>query len=516
MTPAVPPNSGTGCDSDEVVHLRANAIGFFGALAESVSNVGPSAGIALIISVMFVTAGNGTWLSWVITSAILLAVAYCCSQVLTRFTTAGGLIGIVDTTGFKISAVAVAGCVLAFGVFASPANVLGTGLLFQNWFNAIGVGSSHWLLLGISLAAIILGFGLAARDIGLSAHVMLVLEFVTLGLIGVLMTIVLVNHHGSIFDTRQLQLHGVSLHQVLLGSVAGMFAVVSFECSATLGDETRDPRKTIPRSLFGSVAVAAFVFITASYVMTLGFEGLKGGLAASADPLGDLAKMNGVGWLRYIALLGVAVSYFGVVVAFTNWTARVMYTLARDGALPRYFAKIDSRTRTPLRATLTLAAIATVYIIVFVISGNATLTVFGYMATAGGLMYTIGYVIALATLGVDGFVKRRNVLVLIAGGFGAAGFAYAIYNSVNPLPPYPLSLWTLVGVGVGVASIFAGVVLWLTRARVLATFGQSVREDTALAEVAELDETDDEPFLPASRTATMATAAAINGPGGQQ
>jgi hypothetical protein len=71
-------------------------------------------------------------------------------------------------------------------------------------------------------------------------------------------------------------------------------------------------------------------------------------------------------------------------------------------------------------------------------------------------------------------------------------------------------------VGVGVASILAGVVVWLTRARVLATFGQSVREDTALAEVAELDEADDEPLVPASRGATMATAAAINGPGGQQ
>jgi amino acid transporter len=475
-------------------HLRPNAVGFFGALAESVSNVGPSAAVALVIPVVFLSAGGGTWLSWVIITAILLAVAYCCSQVLTRVVTTGGLIGIVDTTGFKIGAVAVAGCVLGFGLFASPANVLGTGLLFENWFNAIGVSSSHWLLLAISLVAIVVGFGLAARDIGLSAHVMLVLEFATLALIGVLMTIVLVKHHGSIFDSSQLQLTGISLHQILLGTVAGMFAVVSFECSATLGDETRDPRRTIPRSLFGSVAVAGFTFITASYVMTLGFEGVKGGMAASADPLGDLAKMNGVGWLRYPVLLGVAVSYFSVIVAFTNWTTRVMYTLARDGVVPAYFAKIDPRTRTPLRATLWLAAIATAYMIVLVATGSDTLIVWGYMATAAGMMYTIGYVIALATLGVDGFVKRRNLLMLIAGGFGALAFAYAIYNSVNPLPAYPLSLWTLIGVGVGAASILAGVVLWATRARVLNTFGQSVREDTEWATLVEEDAPGSDPM----------------------
>jgi 4-amino-4-deoxy-L-arabinose transferase-like glycosyltransferase len=110
------------------------------------------------------------------------------------------------------------------------------------------------------------------------------------------------------------------------------------------------------------------------------------------------------------------------------------------------------------------------------------------------MMYTIGYVIALATLGVDGFVKRRNLLMLIAGGFGAAAFAYAIYNSVNPLPAYPLSLWTLIGVGVGAASILAGVVLWATRARVLNTFGQSVREDTEWATLVEEDATGSDPM----------------------
>lgn len=476
-SPAAPPST---------QRLRANAVGFFGTLAQSVSDIGPSPSVALVVPLVFALAGNGSWLSWVLVTAVLLCVAFCCAELAKRYATTGGLIGLVAITGLRTPALAVAGCVLGFVILGSPANVLGTGILFQHWLNALGVASSTGLLLALSLASLAAGFYLSYRGIRLSATALLVIEGITLSFIGILIVIVGIRHqHGSIVDSSQLSLKGVSLRDILLGSAAAAFAVSSFECSATLGEESRQARRTIPRSLYTSVSFAGGLFIVASYVMTLGFEGTKLSLATSADPLSDLTKLYGVGVLRYFILLGVALGYFAVIVAFTNWSARVIFTLAREGVVPRYFAAVDQRTQTPKRAVIALAAITLAGIILLVIVHQATLVVWGYMATAAALMYVVAYILAMLALGVYGIRELRSGLMLIAGVAGSVAFGYALYSSVYPAPHYPLSVWTWAGVGVGAASCIVALALRASGAGVVRSFGRSVQMDTALANMDE-------------------------------
>jgi amino acid transporter len=399
--------------------LRANTVGFFGVLAQSISDIAPSASVALVVPIVFVIAGTGAWLSWLIVTGVMLCVAYCCAEFTKRFATTGGLIGIVAGTGFRTTALAASGCVLAFVLWASPANVLGTGLLFEGWLRALGVGSSRGLLLGLSLVALALGFSISYRDMRISAMVMLAIESFTLIAIGILMIIVLAEHkHGRAFDSSQLSLTGVSPHRILLGSATAIFAVASFECSATLGLETRQAREVIPRSLFTSILLAGGLLTAASYVMTLGFEGTSVSLATSVDPLSDLSRLYGVSWLRYVLLFGVAFGYFANIVAFTNWGARSVFTLAREGLLPNYFAAVDRRTETPARAVAALAVMALVYMVGLVIAGRATLTVWGYMATAGALIYVAAYGLAMLALGAYGGRTLRNSLMVIAAAVG--------------------------------------------------------------------------------------------------
>ena len=459
--------------------LRPNAVGFMGVLAESVSEITPSAAVALLVPLVAVSAGNGSWLSWVICTAILWCVAFCCSQILKHRSVTGGLIGLVDTTGFRTATLGVAGCVLAFALWANPGNIVGVALLFQNWFNAIGVGSSPWLVFGISVVAILLGSGLAAQDIALSAAALLAIELVTLSLIAILMLIVLIDHHhGSFFDTSQLTMRGVSFHGLLLGVVAAGFAAVSFECSATLGAETKDAHKALPRSLYASVLGTGLIFVIASYVMTLGFAGVRGGMAASTDPLGDLARMYGVNWMRYLILFGVALGYFGAVVAFVNWSCRVLYTLASDGLLPRFLAKVNRRTRTPTRAIWVLAVLALAYNAALGLSGQANLVVWGYVATAGACMYFMAYLIALAAFGFRGWRQPRRVVVAVVSVLGIAGLGLEVFKSVSPTPPYPLSLWTWVGVGTGAIALGGAIMLRRTGVRLPPTIGQGTTVDT--------------------------------------
>lgn len=465
--------------------LRANAVGFFGALAQSVSDIGPSPSVALVVPLVFVYAGNGSWLSWIIVTAVLLCVAFCCAEVAKRYATTGGIIGLVAATGSRAAALAVAGCVLGFLLLGSPANVLGTGLLFQHWLETLGVRPGAGLLMVLCAGALAAGFYLSYMGIRMSAAALLTIEAMTLTFIGVLMVVVLISHHGGVFDSRQLTLRGASWKGVLLGSVASAFAIASFECSATLGEEAKQARRTIPRSLYTSVLLAGGLLIAASYIMTLGFEGTRLSLSTSADPLSDLARLYGVGFLRYFVLLGVALGYFAVIVAFTNWSARVVFTLAREGLLPGYFADVDPRTRTPKRAVIGLAAASLAAIIVLVAAHRATLVIWGYMATAAALMYLVVYIVAMLALGLYGARARGSVLMLAAGTAGSVAFGFSLYSSVYPAPHYPLNVWTWVGVGIGAVSCAVALALRVCNAHVAHSFGQTVVVDTALADIDE-------------------------------
>lgn len=465
--------------------LRANAVGFFSTLAESVSDIGPSPSVALVVPLVFTVAGAGSWLSWTIVAAALLCVAYCCAEVARRYATTGGLIGLVAGTGYRLPALAVTGCVVTFILVVSPANVLGTGLLFQHWLGALGVRPGNGLLLLLGLAALVIGFYIAYRGIRVSAVVFLAVEAVTIGLIVVLMIVVMIRHRGGIIDHAQLSLRGASPHAILLGSAAAAYALTSFECSATLGEETRHARRNIPRSLYASVIFSCALFVTASYVMALGFEGTKLSLLTSPDPLSDLARLYGVSVLRYFLLLGVALGYLAAVVAFTNWSVRVLFTLAREGLIPRYFATTDPKTGTPKRSLVLLAGFTAVSMLILAAAGQSTVTVWRYLATCAVLMYVTGYVIAMLTFSLYGARRVHSGAMAAVGLTGGAAFGYVLYTSVVPVPHYPLSVWTWLAVGVSAASCAGAAALWLCRARVARTFGRTVAVDTVLADVAD-------------------------------
>jgi amino acid transporter len=468
--------------ADRELPLRANAVGFFGVLAQSISDVAPSASVALLVPIVFVIAGAGAWLSWLIVTGVMLCVAFCCAEFTKRHATTGGLVGIVAGTRFKTTALAVSGCVLAFVLWTSSINVLGTGLLFEDWLAALGVARSRGLLVALVVLALALGFYISYRDIRISAIVMLAIEAFTLTALAILMIVILAeNKHGNVFDSSQLALKGVSLHRVLLGSATAIFAVESFECSATLGQESRRALRIIPRSLFTSILLTGGIFTTASYVMTLGFEQTKASLATSTDPLSDLSTLYGVSWLRYVLLFGVAFSFFACLVAFTNWGARSIFTLARDGMLPKYFARVNRKTQTPARAVAALAALALVSIVTLVLLGGGTLRVWGYMATAGALMYITAYLLAMLALGAYGLETLKNVFMVIAAAIAVPTFAYVIYNALDPAPAYPLNLWTWIGVGISGMALLIACVLRMTGAPVMGTLGRSVQEDTLLA-----------------------------------
>jgi amino acid transporter len=165
-------------------------------------------------------------------------------------------------------------------------------------------------------------------------------------------------------------------------------------------------------------------------------------------------------------------SAFIVCVACATAGARTLFAMGREGVLPRWFSQTHPRYKTPVNATLTIAAVATVAAVVVgygfgtdALGGDA-FTVYYFFATLGTLAVILVY-IALC-LGGIAFFKRtsRRFNPLLHGLIpliGAVIFGAAWYGSIYPVPPnllkvtpYITAAWLIIGI---VA------VVWLTRKR---------------------------------------------------
>jgi amino acid transporter len=101
-------------------------------------------------------------------------------------------------------------------------------------------------------------------------------------------------HHGFHIDTAQFRLRGTSVSGMRLGMVLALFSFVGFESATALGEEARNPLKTIPRAVLQSAIGLGLLFVVCAYAEVLGFRGLNTTLDQSGAPFHILAQQVGV------------------------------------------------------------------------------------------------------------------------------------------------------------------------------------------------------------------------------
>ena len=136
------------------------------------------------------------------------------------------------------------------------------------------------------------------------------------------------------------------IHQ---GAAIVFFAYIGFDAISTAAEETRDPQRNLPIGILGGLAICTLIYVIVGAVLT-GMVPYKE--LAVADPLAralQLAGFNAVGW---IVALGAAVSMSAVLLVFQYGQPRIFFAMARDGLLPKSFAKVHPVTKIPFMTTL--------------------------------------------------------------------------------------------------------------------------------------------------------------------
>ena len=133
---------------------------------------------------------------------------------------------------------------------------------------------------------------------------------------------------------------------VLQGAAFMFFAFAGFARITVIGEEVKDPKKTIPRAILLALGVSTIIYLLVSYT-AIGLVGYQG-LANSGSPLADAAHLEGSTMVLLISL-GALAATFSVLLTTLLGTSRVSFAMARNKDLPRFF-----KSYTPSGLSLTL------------------------------------------------------------------------------------------------------------------------------------------------------------------
>jgi len=475
------------------ITLQKRVLSFPEVLAQSVANMAPSAAMALLPFLVFLSAGNATWLSFALSLAVLLIVAYCASVFATRINSAGSFyVWVTRALGPGAGSAAGWGLVLGY-LFTGVACVLGFEIYGDNFLSGLGLSSpdNHVVRAVLYIAGGLLPAIMAVSDIKISQRLAFILESASVTIIAILCIAVFV-HNGGVFDHVQLSLKGGHAGGIVVGMVLAIFAFVGFESAGSLGQEAREPSRSVPKAILLSCGIVGIFYLIVAYAQVYGF-GAKFGDATA--PLPQLAGIVGLGWLGHFIAIGITCSMFACSLACLTAGSRMLLSLGHDGLLPKVFTHTSKHTHAPSVAIWTVAVPMTVIPVAYIAAGSVDTVLTGVEGTLATYGFMLAYgLVALAAPIYLVKLSEGKAIAWILGILGAVAMAFVFY--VNWIPtaipndifpalvgsykwlPYVFIAWT----AIGLAWYF---IIKLTRPEVVrsaATWGDAVDPAAAAEE----------------------------------
>ena len=450
-------------DTGGVTELTRGRLTLPEVLAQSVANMAPSAAMALLPLLVFAGAGNGTWVSFVIALLALLCVGYCAAQFARRMNSAGSFYVWVSKA-LRPSFGHAAGWGLILGYLATGmATVYGFAIYGADLLTRLGApGDNRAILVALFLLDTLLAAGVAFFDIGVSARTALILESLSVTIIVILCVNIWV-HNGTVFDTKQLTLTGVKPGGILVGTVLAIFAFVGFESAGSLGVESKNSFRNIPRAILWSCLIVGLFYVVVSYSQIYGFQNVKGGILGSTAPLPDLATDTGIGFFAYLLDIGIICSMFACTLACINAGSRLIYSMARDGMGHSTIGSVH-RVRSTPHIAIAVAAVPMIAVpVITTVINESAVNATGWVGSVATFGFMLGY--ALVGIGAPVFLRRVGapaMLAWILGMLGAAIMAFVFWANWLPqtIPgnlfpaltgayvwlPYIFLGWTAIGI----------------------------------------------------------------------
>jgi amino acid transporter len=439
------------------VELRRNTLGLRHAIVISVAVMSPAASIFFNTIPQASFVGAAIPLCYVIGFIMALLVANQYSEFARELPSSGSAYtfvteGLGARMGFLTGWVGL--LAIALGVpysFVLLAANLQT--LMIRWFG-FNLHWSFWFVLALGIA-----FALCYLGIRQSMNVDFTFLAVEIGICLILAAIVLfrVGQSGGLsgvpFTFTVIPPGG----NIVVGVILSVLSFIGFETAAALGEETRNPHKSIPRAVFGSMIVVGLFYILMAYIGTLGYgiQHMATGFANDSAPFDTITRQYGGPFLVVLIDLVGIFSFFSAALAIINGGARIVYTVGRDGLLPAWTARLHSTRHTPIGSITVLCIFG---LIVGLLLGFTMTPIgaFSFLGTLDALFIMVIYALVCIASITFFWRKRRAQFHLLRHGiipvlgtlFILTIILLLVVSSTTPplnFIPAILLIWLLIG-----------------------------------------------------------------------
>jgi amino acid transporter len=434
--------------------------------ASTVANIGPGIDFYFAFGVIAVTAGVAAPLTILAAGVAVVLLAFTVAEFTKAEPSAGSFITYVETSlgaraGVVTALLVAAGYTVAIaGVFTMSGGMVALTLAhYTSWH-------PPWepLSLVLTLGAI----WLTVRGVRLSTTAVGLAVLVQVAIMLVVCVTVLVEEHAHLSGIPFSWAH-------LTGGLAGLSAgfplalymFIGWENGPALAEECRNPRRTVPRALFISIAIATILFVFFTYATVTGFNYNVSSIGRSSVPFLTVAD-HYLGGAAILAWVAGIVSVLATLVAGANSQARMLFDGGRSGLLPAWLGRARPRDSTPVNALLGMAgvglAIIAVWWVLHLIGVDAGSTnpvgLYAECSTMGTIV--ILFVYFLTTLSLPIFMWRHHrqsfsaLLHVAIPVLGALTLIVPFVELCKPGQPAPYSDFPYIALAiVAVATVIA-------------------------------------------------------------
>ena len=311
------------------------------------------AGIYALVGEVGGRVGGAIWLAFLIALALAVFTAFAYAELVTKYPQAAGAALYVNHAFHRPFATFLVAFAVACSGLASAATL---ARAFGGQYLAAFVDLPTSLVAVAFIAVLAL---INFRGIGESIRFNFALTLIELtGLVLVVVIGAAVLADGGGDPGRALEFKDGTEVPLALMSGAGLafFALIGFEDSVNVAEETRNPRRDYPRALFGGLLVAGGVYLLVTVIASMVVP--TGTLAASDGPL---LEVTGAGPLALPDRVFSAIALFALANgALINMimASRLLYGMAREGVVPPALGRVHQARRTPWVAIVFVAAVA--------------------------------------------------------------------------------------------------------------------------------------------------------------
>ncbi|MDT4910734.1 MAG: basic amino acid/polyamine antiporter, family [Pseudonocardiales bacterium] len=249
-------------------------------------------------------------------------------------------------------------------------------------FASYAVPGQWWAQRLVGVAAVLALAGLNYRGVAKTAALTRVLVAATLVALAVVVIGIWTGGRARVANLdgwTSLPTGGV--HGILQAAGLLFFAFAGYARIATMGEEVRDPQRTIPRAIPAALAITVAVYaVVAVSALSAGGPDV---LAGASSPLTAAVQAAGAGGVAPVVRIGGAVASLGALLALIAGIGRTSLAMARNGDLPAWLAAVHPRFRVPHHAELALAVIVSALVLTTDLRGVIGFSSFGVLVYYG-------------------------------------------------------------------------------------------------------------------------------------